>query len=80
MFTILLWNARTEQFEHRFSHPYGERVTRERNVTLGKGIIGTAAQQREPVLAPDVRKDSRYVAENPETRSDSPFRSSTKAK
>ena len=70
MFTILLWNERTEQFEHRFSTRYGERVTRERNVTLGKGIIGTAAQQREPVLAPDVRKDSRYVAENPETRSE----------
>jgi phosphoserine phosphatase RsbU/P len=70
MFTILLWNERTEQFEHRFSTRYGERVTRERNVTLGRGIIGTAAQQREPILAPDVRKDSRYVAENPETRSE----------
>ena len=70
MFTILLWNERTEQFEHRFSTRYGERVTRERNVTLGKGIIGTAAQQRETLLAPDVRKDSRYVAENPETRSE----------
>ena len=70
MFTILLWNERTEQFEHRFSTRYGERVTRERNVTLGTGLIGTAAQQREPVLASDVRKDSRYVAENPETRSE----------
>jgi sigma-B regulation protein RsbU (phosphoserine phosphatase) len=70
MFTILLWNDRTQQFEHRFSSRYGERVTRERNVTLGKGIIGTAAQQREPLLAPDVRKDSRYVMENPETRSE----------
>ncbi len=70
MFTILLWNERTEQFEHRFSTRYGERVTRERSVTLGQGIIGTAAQQREPVLAPDVRKDSRYLAVNPETRSE----------
>jgi sigma-B regulation protein RsbU (phosphoserine phosphatase) len=70
MFTILLWNERTDQFEHRFSTRYGERVTRERNVPLGRGIIGTAAQQREPILAPDVRKDSRYVAENPETRSE----------
>ncbi len=70
MFTILLWNDRTQQFEHRFSSRYGERVTRERNVILGKGIIGTAAEQREPVLAPDVRKDPRYVLENPETRSE----------
>ncbi|MCU1225921.1 MAG: protein serine phosphatase with GAF(s) sensor(s) [Edaphobacter sp.] len=70
MFTILLWNDRTQQFEHRFSTRYGERVTRERTIILGKGIIGTAAEQREPILAPDVRKDSRYVAENPETRSE----------
>ncbi len=70
MFTILLWNDRTQQFEHRFSTRYGERVTRERMVPLGKGIIGTAAEQREPILAPDVRKDSRYVLENPETRSE----------
>jgi phosphoserine phosphatase RsbU/P len=70
MFTILLWNERTEQFEHRFSTRYGERVIRERNVPLGTGIIGTAAQQREPILAPDVRKDSRYLAVNPETRSE----------
>jgi sigma-B regulation protein RsbU (phosphoserine phosphatase) len=70
MFTILLWNDRTEQLEHRFSSRYGERVTRQRNVILGRGIIGTAAQLREPVLAPDVRKDRRYVVENPETRSE----------
>ncbi|MDE1176303.1 MAG: GAF domain-containing protein [Edaphobacter sp.] len=70
MFTILLWNERTQQFEHRFSSRYGERVPRERNVTLGEGIIGSAAQLREPVLAPDVRKDPRYVNANPETRSE----------
>ena len=70
MFTILLWNPRTEQFEHRFSTRYGERVTRERNVRLGEGLIGSAARDRAPVLSPDVRKDSRYVNENPETRSE----------
>ncbi len=70
MFTILLWNERTEQFEHRFSTRHGERINRERNVPLGHGIIGTAARERVAVLAPDVRKDPRYVAENPETRSE----------
>ncbi len=69
MFTILLWSDRREQFEHRFSTRYGERVTRERNIALGQGIIGAAAQLREPVLVPDVRKDSRYVTVHPETRS-----------
>jgi sigma-B regulation protein RsbU (phosphoserine phosphatase) len=70
MFTILLWNDRTEQLEHRFSTRYGERITRSRNVPLGFGIIGTAAADRGPVLVPDVRKDSRYVTDNPETRSE----------
>ncbi len=70
MFTILLWNDRTDRFEHRFSSRYGERVSRDRTVELGQGLIGTAAAQRTPLLAPDVRKDPRYIAENPETRSE----------
>jgi sigma-B regulation protein RsbU (phosphoserine phosphatase) len=70
MFTILLWNDRTDQFEHRFSTRYGERVQRERNVPLGVGVIGAAAAERAPVLVPDVRKDARYLSENPETRSE----------
>ncbi len=70
MFTILLWNERTRQFEHRFSSRYGERVVREHAVALGQGIIGSAAERREPVLASDVRKDPRYIAANRETRSE----------
>jgi sigma-B regulation protein RsbU (phosphoserine phosphatase) len=70
MFTILLWNPTTEQLEHRFSTRYGERITRERNVTLGHGIIGNAAADRTPILSPDVRRDPRYVVANPETRSE----------
>ena len=70
MFTILLWNPRTQLFEHRFSSRFGERVTRERTIALGEGLIGSAAQLREPILAPDVRKDARYVEANPEVRSE----------
>src|SRR5271154_4175955 len=70
MFSILLWNPRTQLFEHRFSSRFGERVTRERTIALGEGLIGTAAQLREPILASDVRKDPRYVEANPEVRSE----------
>ncbi|WP_433973189.1 SpoIIE family protein phosphatase [Tunturiibacter lichenicola] len=70
MFTILLWNNSTQLFEHRFSSRFGERVTRERTIALGEGLVGTAAQIREPILAADVRKDPRYVEANPEVRSE----------
>ncbi|WP_419806751.1 SpoIIE family protein phosphatase [Terriglobus sp.] len=70
MFTILLWSDRTQQFEHRFSTRYGERVRRERGAVYGVGLIGSAAQMREPVLAPDVRKDPRYISVNSEVRSE----------
>ena len=70
MFSILLWNERTKLFEHRFSSRYGERVVREHAVPLGHGLIGIAASSREPVLAPDVRKDHRYINANHETRSE----------
>ncbi len=70
MFTILLWNGRTDRFEHRFSTRYGERVARRRSVPLGEGLIGAAALERSPILAPDVRREPRYLVENPETRSE----------
>jgi sigma-B regulation protein RsbU (phosphoserine phosphatase) len=70
MFTILLWNDRSERLEHRFSSRFGERIQREHNVRLGEGIIGNAAQQRIPVLVPDTRRDPRYVVANSEMRSE----------
>jgi sigma-B regulation protein RsbU (phosphoserine phosphatase) len=70
MFSILLWNERTEQFEYHFSTRYGERVTREHNVPLGRGLIGSAAEQRQPVLSPDVRKDPRYIEADAAVRSE----------
>jgi sigma-B regulation protein RsbU (phosphoserine phosphatase) len=70
MFTILLWNDRSQRLEHRFSSRFGERIEREHNVPLGEGIIGHAAQSRAPVLAPDTRKDPRYIVVHPEVRSE----------
>src|ERR1700727_13799 len=70
MFSILLWNDRTQHFEHSFSSRFGEGVIRERIISVGAGLIGTAAQLREPILAPDVRKDARYIEANPEVRSE----------
>jgi len=37
---------------------------------VGKGITGSAAQQKRPIYAPDVRKDPRYIVSAKSTRSE----------
>jgi len=37
---------------------------------VGEGLTGSAAQQKRPIYAPDVRKDSRYVVSAKSTRSE----------
>lgn len=64
MFTILLWSESRQQFMHRFSTRFGERVQRDRNAEMGKGIFGLAAAERHPILVPDVRKDPRYLGDS----------------
>ena len=64
MFTILLWSESRQQFVHRFSTSFGERVQRDRNAVMGEGIFGIAAQEQRPILVSDVRKDARYLADS----------------
>ncbi|MGI4755706.1 MAG: SpoIIE family protein phosphatase [Janthinobacterium lividum] len=70
LFTILLWSESRHQFVHRFSTRFGERIVREHAAILGEGIIGHAAQQRRPILVPDVRKDTRYIPYSNDVRSE----------
>ncbi len=37
---------------------------------VGEGIIGYVAQNGEPVISPDVRRDARYINARPETQSE----------
>jgi sigma-B regulation protein RsbU (phosphoserine phosphatase) len=46
--------------------PYREKT----RIKLGQGLTGTAAVTKEPILVGDVRKDPRYLALIPETRSE----------
>ncbi len=39
-------------------------------ISLGEGITGWVAQYGEPLLIPDVRRDSRYIAGSPKVRSE----------
>jgi len=70
MFSILLLDASGSVLQHRFSLRFKESVQLKHEIPLGRGLVGYAAQHGEPVLAPDVSKDPRYIEANPETRSE----------
>src|SRR5437764_5685724 len=70
MFSILLLDASGEKLQHRFSLRFQENIQLKHDVALGTGVVGYAAQHKHAVLVPDVKKDSRYISLNPETRSE----------
>ena len=66
---ILLLDPNTQEFFVRTSigRPRDESDIR---IPFGKGLIGTAAQEKRPVYAPDVSKDPRYLGHFPATKSE----------
>jgi phosphoserine phosphatase RsbU/P len=70
MFSILLLDSAGEKLQHRFSQRFKENIHLKHDVPLEKGVVGYAAMHKQAVLVPDVSKDSRYIALNPETRSE----------
>ena len=70
MFSILLVDASGQKLQHRFSLRFHENIHLKREIPLGRGLVGYAAESKEAVLVPDVTKDPRYVEANPETRSE----------
>ena len=70
MFSILLLDSAGEKLQHRFSLRFNENVHMKHDIPLGQGLVGYAAQSRQPMLVADVNKDPRYIEGNPETRSE----------
>ncbi|HEY1424672.1 MAG TPA: SpoIIE family protein phosphatase [Candidatus Acidoferrum sp.] len=68
--SIMLYDEDQKIFRHRLDVKHGQRVQGKLRVAASEGIVGAAATLREPVLAPDVSVDSRYLMANPETRSE----------
>lgn len=62
LFAILLYNEKRQEL--RIRHAVGHRQDIVRNLVIspGEGIVGVAAQTREPILVPDVRNDPRYLS------------------
>lgn len=70
MFSILLVDETGTKLQHRFSLRFKENIHLKHDIPIGQGLVGSAVASGKAVLVPDVSKDSRYIALNPETRSE----------
>jgi sigma-B regulation protein RsbU (phosphoserine phosphatase) len=61
LFAILLYSEKNQGLRIRYSIGHREEVVRNMVIGLGEGVVGAAAQSREPVLVGDVRSDARYL-------------------
>ena len=68
--SIMLFDEEQKVFRHRLDIKHGQRVQGKLRVAASEGIVGAAAMLKEPVIVPDVTKDSRYLMVNPETKSE----------
>ena len=68
--SIMLYDEEQKVFRHRVDVKHGQRVQGKMRVAASEGIVGAAAELKEPVLVADVSKDPRYLMANPETRSE----------
>jgi len=69
-FSVMLLDASGTKLQHRFSLRFKMSVQIKHDIPLDRGLVGYAARHKEAVLVPDVSKDPRYIALNPETRSE----------
>ena len=60
-FSIMLLEPGETVLKDHISVRYDQRVPMD-NVPVGRGIVGAAAESGQPILAPDTRGDSRYIA------------------
>lgn len=66
---ILLLDAKT-QVLHVRTHAGWNKDSEEYRLTLGKGLIGTAAKLKRPIYAPRVAEDPRYIETIPGIKSE----------
>jgi len=69
MFGILLLDEQRQELVLRKSVRFGPYREKTR-IKVGQGLCGTAVLTKQPILVGDVRKDPRYLALIPETRSE----------
>jgi sigma-B regulation protein RsbU (phosphoserine phosphatase) len=70
MFTIMLLDEKGEMLITRYAWRFGYAHAPVRRVPITSGLVGAAVREWRFINVPDVRKDSRYVPMNEETRSE----------
>jgi sigma-B regulation protein RsbU (phosphoserine phosphatase) len=69
-FAIFLNNEKQKELRMRYAIGHPDEMVQTLVVRHGMGLVGTAADGREPVLVPDTRQDSRYLNLNDTVRSE----------
>ena len=61
VFTVMLWNERTQLLEGVFAMHYDDSIPARFRVPLNRGIIGIAAAERRSIRVNNVANDPRYI-------------------
>jgi phosphoserine phosphatase RsbU/P len=70
MFSIMLLDEKGETLITRYAWRFGHAHAPMRRLPITSGLVGVAVREWRMVNVPDVRQEPRYVALNPETRSE----------
>jgi sigma-B regulation protein RsbU (phosphoserine phosphatase) len=70
MFSIMLLDEKGETLVTRYAWRFGHAHAPMRRIPISTGLVGAAIREWRTINVPDIRKDSRYVLTNPETRSE----------
>ena len=69
-FAILLFNEKRKDLRIRYAVGHREEVVRNLSLSLGEGVVGSAAESLQPVLVADVTADDRYLGTSDVVRSE----------
>jgi phosphoserine phosphatase RsbU/P len=61
VFTVMLWNEKTQLLEGVFAMHYEDTIPARFRVPLGEGVTGSAAADRKAIRVPDVKLEPRYL-------------------
>ncbi len=70
MFSILLRDEKGDTLITRYAWRFGHAHAPMRRIPTSSGLSGAAVREWRPINVPDVSLDPRYIAVNPETRSE----------